>query len=174
MAQISILLLLLLSLFGITKPGKNTSARKAEHALVPEAALTFVQDTAQTQQESQKKKTKKKDKAKKPKTPKAASVLMKRDVLNATLSKKGEDYNRVEVVIMGSGAPIRNPDDLQLLGNSGSPVTAGSYMGFDQINLPFEGTVRFKAPNKLNTVVYDREVRFAVNEPGYWVLKIDL
>jgi hypothetical protein len=169
MAQISILIILLLSGIGFARPDKP--ARKAEQALAPESALTISQDTTQAQ-----KKTKKKEKSKKNKTPKAATVLMKRDVQNATLTKRNEEnnYNRVEVVIMGSGAPLRSPDDLSLIGSSGSPVTAGSYMGFDQINVPFEGTIRFKAPNKLNTVVYDREVRIAINEPGYWMLKIDL
>ncbi|GAA4440512.1 hypothetical protein GCM10023188_37850 [Pontibacter saemangeumensis] len=42
------------------------------------------------------------------------------------------------------------------------------------MNFPFEGNIRFKAPNKLGTVVYDREVRFKVNEPGQWTLRIDL
>jgi len=115
-----------------------------------------------------------KKKNKKDKRPSAASVTMKRDVNRATISQRSTDGSQVEILIMNSGAPVRNIEDLQMVGSSGSPVSSSSYNGFDNVTFPFEGNIRFKASNKMGTAVYDREVRFKVNEPGHWTLRVDL
>ena len=115
-----------------------------------------------------------KKKKKKERKPSAANITMKRDVNRATISQRSEEGNQVEIVIMNSGITLRNVEDMQMIGSSGSPMSSSTYMGFDNVNFPFEGNNRFKAPNKLGTVVYDREVRFKVNEPGQWTLRIDL
>ncbi|MBF9252384.1 hypothetical protein I2I11_03680 [Pontibacter sp. 172403-2] len=75
---------------------------------------------------------------------------------------------------MRSGAPIRNVEDLQLTGKSWNTTSAENYIGFDNISVPFKGMVCFKAANKMNTAVYDREVWFVVDEPGKWTLRIDI
>lgn len=118
---------------------------------------------------------KKKKKSKKAKIANKSRVTLARDVARVTLTKKSDDGNNtVEVVVMSSGTPIRNVEDMQMTGNSGTTTSAGSYMGFDNVSVPFEGNIRFKAPNKMNTAVYDREVRFEVDEPGKWTLRIDI
>ena len=115
---------------------------------------------------------KKKDKSKK--EPAAARVTMKREVNRATLSQRSEEGNNVEVVIMSSGVALRDVEDMRMVGSSGTPLSSSSYIGFDNVSFPFEGNIRFKASNKMGTVVYDREVRFEVNEPGRWTLRVDL
>ncbi|GAB3829110.1 hypothetical protein GCM10028895_43570 [Pontibacter rugosus] len=80
----------------------------------------------------------------------------------------------MEVIIMDSGLPIRNPDQLQLVGSSGGATDNGALILFDNFVVPFEGNIRFRSPNKMRTAVYDRVVTFQVNEPGRWVLRIDL
>lgn len=116
----------------------------------------------------------KKKKDKKKKEPAAASVTMKRDVNRATISQRSAEGNNVEVVIMSSGVTLRGVEDMQMVGSSGTPMSSDSYIGFDNVNFPFEGNIRFKASNKMGTVLYDREVRFKVNEPGLWTLRVDL
>lgn len=113
-------------------------------------------------------------KNKKDRKPAAARVMMKRDVNRATSRQRDAEGNHVEVVIMNSGVTMRNIEDMQMIGSSGSPMSSSSYIGFDNVVFPFVGNIRFKAPNKLGMVVYCREVRFKVNEPGRWTLRVDL
>lgn len=75
---------------------------------------------------------------------------------------------------MSSGVTLRGVEDMRMVGSSGTPMSSNSYIGFDNVNFPFEGNIRFKASNKMGTVLYDREVRFKVNEPGLWTLRLDL
>ena len=116
----------------------------------------------------------KKKKDKKKKEPAAARVTMKRDVSRATLSQRSEEGNNVEVVIVSAGVTLRGVEEMQMVGSSGTPLSSNSYIGFDNVSFPFAGNIRFKASNKMGTVVYDREVRFEVNEPGRWTLRVDL
>ncbi|MHA6248959.1 hypothetical protein ACXYMU_13530 [Pontibacter sp. CAU 1760] len=113
-------------------------------------------------------------KAKKERKPAAAKVSMKREITRATLSQQSDEGTSVEVLVMSQGMKVRNIEDLQMIGSSGTPVITTNYTGYDYVSFPFEGNVRFKAPNKLGTMVYDREVRFTVTEPGRWVIKLDL
>ncbi len=131
---------------------------------------SWAQDSVQqvSKKEKKKKKTSKKEENK------STRIVMKREVQGATLSRRSDEGSHVEIVVMNSGMPIRNLDDLQLIGSSGTTVSSNNFVGFDNINLPFEGNIRFKAANKLGTAVYDREVRFVVNDPGRWVLRITL
>ncbi|WP_347158292.1 hypothetical protein [Pontibacter chitinilyticus] len=88
--------------------------------------------------------------------------------------KRGDQGSSVQVQITRLGSQIGSVEDLQLTGSSGATMTNGSFTGFDNINLPFEGSVRFRAANKMNSAVYDREVKFVVEEPGKWVLRIEI
>ncbi|WP_242927635.1 hypothetical protein [Pontibacter vulgaris] len=148
-----------------TKGGSRKVAADTANPLYLQA-----QDTVQQTSKSDKKKKKTTKKVQN----KSTRVVMKRDVQGASLARRSEEGSHVEIEVINSGQPIRNLDDLQLLGSSGTPVSSNNFLGFDNIILPFEGNIRFKAANKLGTVVYDREVRFVVNDPGRWVLRITL
>ena len=106
--------------------------------------------------------------------PKPSSITKKVNVDGATLSRRGGDGNRVEVMVVRSGVPFRNLEDFTIMSNSGTPVTSGNYLGIDNANFPLQGSIRFAAMNKLNTVKYSREVSFEITEPGYWVLRITI
>jgi len=84
---------------------------------------------------------------KKEKKPAAANITMKRELNRATISQRSAEGSNVEIVITSSGMPMRDVQDLQMIGSSGSPVSSGSYIGFDNVTFPFEGNVRFKASN---------------------------
>ncbi len=138
------------------------------------AAAVLLQDTTAAKTESS---TSRKKKKKNKKEATSSRITMTRDVTRATLIRKneeGDNNNKVEIIVMSSGMPVHTAEDLQLIGNSGTTVSSGSYMGFDNISVPFEGYVRFKAPNKMKTVLYDREVRFVVTEPGHWTVRVDI
>lgn len=118
--------------------------------------------------------SKKRTKVKKERVPAAAAVTMKRNISRATVTQRSTEGSHVEVVIMDGGLNLRSPEDLQMIGSSGAPVSNNSHIGFDNVVLPFSGSIRFKSPNKMKTVIYDREVNFKINEPGRWVLRIDI
>jgi hypothetical protein len=105
---------------------------------------------------------------------KKTRVTFKRDVQRASLSKQSAEGNMVDVILMQSGRVVRDVEDLQLVGNSGNPINSGNFIGFENMVIPFEGTVRFKSSNLMGTTMQDREVRFTLMEKGRWVLKIDL
>lgn len=142
-------------------------AAPTEQAVIAKAQSEPTDTTKTGNRASRKKKDKKKE-------PAAARVTMKREVNRATLSQRSEEGNNVEVVIMSSGVALRDVVDMRMVGSSGTPLSSSSYIGFDNVSFPFEGNIRFKASNKMGTVVYDREVRFEVNEPGRWTLRVDL
>ena len=105
---------------------------------------------------------------------KSSKVLMKRNVQRVMLTKRSDEGNHVEIVVMEGGTPLRNLEDLQMTGSSGSSTALNNFQGFDNFSLPFEGYIKFRSVNKMGSVVYDREVRFVLNDPGKWVLRMDL
>jgi hypothetical protein len=141
---------------------------------VPSAAL---EDTIKNKQDSTKVAYVREDDPKmKKKAPpvKKTRVSFKRDVQRASLSLQSTEGNMVDVIVMQAGRVLRNVEDLQLVGNSGNPINSGNFIGFENMIIPFEGTVRFKSPNLMGTTMQDREVRFTIMEKGRWVLKLDL
>ncbi|WP_276498124.1 hypothetical protein [Pontibacter litorisediminis] len=130
--------------------------------------------TASPQQTATAKERKKKIKPKNERRPAAAAVTSTRNVARASISQRSADGYYAELVIMDSGLALRNPQDLLMVGSSGSQTSDGSRIIFENFVLPFEGTVRFKSPNKMNTVIYERVVNFKINEAGRWVVRIDI
>ena len=62
--------------------------------------------------------------------------------------------------------------NLLLNGSSGTENISTSFTGFENVSFPFEGKVRFNAPNSFNTASLDCEFRFVINEPGEWMVTI--
>lgn len=164
--------IVLVSLLGTAGLAAFSSGSLPQQKKVP--VVTAVAQAGVTPEDTTKVTARASKKKKKERKPSAASVTMKRDVNRATISQRSAEGSNVEVVIMSSGVTLRNVEDMQMIGSSGSPMSSSTYMGFDNVTFPFERNIRFKAPNKLGTVVYDREVRFKVNEPGHWTLRVDL
>ncbi|EJF09468.1 hypothetical protein [Pontibacter sp. BAB1700] len=111
---------------------------------------------------------------KKAPTVKKTRISYKRDVQRASLSKQSAEGNMIDVIVMQSGRVLRNLEDVQLAGSSGNQLASQNFVGFENMVIPFEGTVRFRASNQMGTATYDREVRFTIMEQGRWVLRIDL
>jgi hypothetical protein len=157
-----------------TVPVKRGDNPVSFHVPVPSVAS---QDTIKAKQDTTKVAYVRDDDPKmKKKAPpvKKTRVTFKRDVQRASLSKQSAEGNMVDVILMQSGRVVRDVEDLQLVGNSGNPINSGNFIGFENMVIPFEGTVRFKSSNLMGTTMQDREVRFTLMEKGRWVLKIDL
>ncbi|WP_139307977.1 hypothetical protein [Pontibacter flavimaris] len=153
--------------------GSGTVAATCNTAPVSEPAVAQGQTSGSRQHDAAKER-RKKIKPKNERTPAAAAVTSSRNITRASVSKRSDEGYYAELVIMDSGLPLRNPQDLQMTGSSGSQVSDGSHILFENFGLPFEGTVRFKSPNKMNTVIYERVISFKINEAGRWVVRVDI
>lgn len=61
---------------------------------------------------------------------------------------------------------------LLMTGSSGMENLTTSFTGYEQVNFPFKGTLKFSAPNAWMTAMIYCELRFTINEPGAWVVTI--
>ncbi|MCJ7820684.1 MAG: hypothetical protein MUP53_05735 [Bacteroidales bacterium] len=65
-----------------------------------------------------------------------------------------------------------NVTGLLLTGNTGNESMTTTFTGYENVTFPFEGKVKFTAPNAFNTAEINCEVRFVINQPGAWVMTI--
>ncbi|WP_266204344.1 hypothetical protein [Pontibacter kalidii] len=144
------------------------------NAAIASAPAVAQEQTSTSQQGASAKERKKKIKPKNERTPAAVAVTSMRNITRASVSQRSTDGYYAELVIMDSGLMLRDPQDLQMIGSSGSQLSDGSRILFENFVLPFEGTVRFKSPNKMNTVIYERVISFKVNEAGRWVVRVEI
>ena len=68
--------------------------------------------------------------------------------------------------------PRGSVSNLMLQGSSGSENIISSFIGYDQVNFPFKGSVKFTAPNAWMTASIYGELRLTINQPGAWVVTI--
>lgn len=71
-----------------------------------------------------------------------------------------------------SGSSSYSINGLLMQASSGTESVTTAFTGFQNVSFPFEGKVQFKAPNVLNTVINNYELRFTINQPGEWVVTI--
>ncbi|PVY41786.1 hypothetical protein [Pontibacter virosus] len=179
MKQVYLLPVLLCAAFSLEAARGTATAQLHEGAAFSYVSelIVSLQDTIVKGQDTTKVTYVRDDDAKtKKKAPsvKKTRVSYKRDVQRASLTKQSTEGNMVDVIVMQSGRVIRDLNDLQLVGSSGNHLSSQNFIGFENMVLPFEGTVRFRASNLMGTSSIDREVRFTILEPGRWVLRIDL
>jgi hypothetical protein len=55
-------------------------------------------------------------------------------------------------------------------GSSGSELQETNFVGFERVMFPFTGSVRFVAPNALNSATINYELKFVINKPGTWIV----
>jgi hypothetical protein len=181
MKQAYFLPVLLLAGIGLYEATHSATSAKSSNTFSspPSQFLVPAQDTIKPAQDTTKmeyvrEEDTKKKKARKAPAAKTSRVVMARDVQRASLSRRSEEGRSIDIVVMQSGVAIRKIEEMNLAGNSGNHLTADQSIGFENVNFPFEGSIRFRASNKMGTVNLDREVRFVITEPGQWTLRIDL
>jgi len=57
-------------------------------------------------------------------------------------------------------------------GSSGTESLTNDFVGYENVEFPFEGKIRFRAPSALQTTMLDCELRYVINNPGEWLLTI--
>jgi hypothetical protein len=67
---------------------------------------------------------------------------------------------------------------LLLQGSTGNESQTGNYFGFENVTFPFEGKIKFSAPslfsapNEVNAVTLNYELKFVINQSGAWMVTI--
>jgi len=90
-----------------------------------------------------------------------------------TCMKTGNTPLYIKYKFSRSGeSSIGNISGLLLTGNSGSESMTNDFTGFEHVSFPFEGKIKFTAPNAFNTASLSCEVRFVINQPGAWLVTI--
>ncbi len=81
--------------------------------------------------------------------------------------------NDIELIIMRNGKILRIFNYIDFTGNSGVTKQTANYIGFENVIFPFEGSLRFKVANQMNTVVYEYILRFTISETASWRITIN-
>jgi len=96
------------------------------------------------------------------------------NISRVIFEQESSKRNDVEIFIMRSGRVIRSFNYIDFTGTSGSFNQSANYIGFENVMFPFEGSLRFKSSNQLNTAVYDYILRFKITKKGSWNIKINI
>ena len=101
------------------------------------------------------------------------AVTYRQGVGRVTCIRMGNTPNYVKFKFSRSGeASGGSISDLLLTGSSGAENITDTLIGFENTEFPFEGRVRFSAPNAFYSSMLSCEVRFVINRPGAWTVTI--
>jgi len=93
-------------------------------------------------------------------------------VTRASFLKQGKGESYVSFKFARSGNTSYNVEDLIMQGSSGEESITTAFTGFQHTSFPFEGKIQFKAPNLLESGMYNYEMRFVINHPGDWLITV--
>ena len=88
--------------------------------------------------------------------------------------KRFGDGRKIRLKLIRNGAETGVPN-LMLNGNSGTVILEIShhgFTGFENVLFPFTGKILFSAPNAFYATTLNYELRFEINEPGFWEINI--
>lgn len=98
-------------------------------------------------------------------------VIRKRNVDRTRIYRESEG-NRVLFKFNMSASASTGGFDVSLTGSTGNEFDYAGFRGYENIEFPFTGTVRYKKWNKLKTIVYDVDFEIEVTRPGNWVVEL--
>lgn len=99
-------------------------------------------------------------------------ILYKNSITRVSCMKSGDLPNYVVYKFSRAGGSASDINELMLTGSTGDETISGNFIGFEQVTFPFEGKIKFVAPNALRTAMMSCELRYQINEPGAWTITI--
>lgn len=99
-------------------------------------------------------------------------ILYKNSISRVTCIKSGDLPNYVVYKFSRAGGSADDINELMLTGSTGDESISSNFIGFEQVTFPFEGKIKFIAPNALRTATMSCELRYQINEPGAWTVTI--
>jgi hypothetical protein len=100
------------------------------------------------------------------------AILYRNSIIRVSCVKSGDIPNYVVYKFSRAGGSASDINELQLQGSSGDENISTNFIGFEQVTFPFEGKIKFIAPNALHTSTISYELRYAINQPGAWTVTI--
>ncbi len=97
-------------------------------------------------------------------------ILEKRDIVDVRFLRTQQTGNEVRFKIFKGGVEDGNVTDLMLYGSNG--YQSGSFIGYDDIEFPFQCQITFNTTNALNTANLICKLVFEIYEPGKWEVHI--
>ena len=70
------------------------------------------------------------------------------------------------------GGAETDAENIRVTGSNGSEVKLGSRIGFENVNFPFTGTIKYISWNKMRTATFEVSLEIEILEPGNWVIEI--
>lgn len=102
---------------------------------------------------------------------KGYKIIKKTSVTRYTITKVGDNFNRVTIRVKSNGQDVNNLQNIT--GSSGNRVNYLGYSAFENIYpFPFTCEMRYYVPNKMATYQILVEFIFEITEPGDWLVKI--
>jgi len=101
----------------------------------------------------------------------AYEITMKQNILRYSFVKTTDPRPMVMLKIVRNGVAIY-PDNLMLSGNSGSTIQQKSFTGFEQLQFPFSGSIKYSLLTPFNNSYVDYELHFTIRESGSWEITL--
>jgi len=100
----------------------------------------------------------------------------KRNIDNIRIIKMSDRGNQIRLRFTQNGGDAKSlVTNLLLNGSSGSTNNSllNDFVGFENINFPFEGVLNYNIPNSFKTNNYECHLKFVINNPGSWEIILD-
>lgn len=98
------------------------------------------------------------------------TILFKNNIGRITVNRLGEG-NAIRLKFYRNGGEIA-VSDLSLIGDSGDVMTYRDFTGFDHVSFPFSAKLLFSIPNDFYSAVINCELKFRINTPGSYEVRI--
>ena len=99
-------------------------------------------------------------------------VTLKQNISRYSFIKTTDPRNMVMIKIVRNGSPVY-PDNLLLYGTSGSNVQQLPFNGYDLVQFPFNGSIKYSMLNPFYNSSVDYELHYTINDPGSWEITIN-
>lgn len=99
-------------------------------------------------------------------------ITYRSGIPRASFLKSGDFPGYIVFKFSRAGGSTNDINDLMMQGNTGNEMITSNFTGFEQVTFPFEGRIKFMAPNALRTAVIHCEMHYKINEPGAWIITI--
>jgi hypothetical protein len=98
------------------------------------------------------------------------TILYKNNIGRITVNRIG-DGQEIRIKIYRNGGEIK-ANDLSLIGDSGNVMTYRDFTGFDRVSFPFTAKLLFTIPNDFYSANISCELKFRINVPGSYEVRI--
>ncbi len=100
------------------------------------------------------------------------TITFRSGISRASFLKSGDFPNYVVYKFSRAGGSADDINNLLMQGSTGDETVTSNFTGFEQVTFPFEGKIKFSAPNALRTAMINCELQFKINQPGAWTVTI--